>query len=74
MPTFTYYVGATFNLFCLYLCWRFSRRKPEASGIWAGDSSPLLLCHLLYESTDNPGAGCVNMHNVVHASKASPCN
>lgn len=35
MPTFTYYVGATFNLFCLFLCWRFPRRKPEV-----GDLSP----------------------------------
>lgn len=26
VPTFTYYVGATFNLLCLFLCWRFPRR------------------------------------------------
>ncbi|KAL4438975.1 hypothetical protein ABPG77_006912 [Micractinium sp. CCAP 211/92] len=30
MPTLTYYVGASFNLFCLFLCWRFPRRKVEA--------------------------------------------
>lgn len=28
VPTFTYYTAATFNLFCLYLCWRFPRLAP----------------------------------------------
>ncbi|PRW56741.1 Interferon-induced 44 family [Chlorella sorokiniana] len=30
VPTFTYYTAAVFNLFCLYLCWRFPRRSSAA--------------------------------------------
>ena len=35
VPTFTYYTAATFNLFCLYLCWRFPRPAPPTQvGSW----------------------------------------
>ena len=27
IPTLTYYIGASLNLACLWLCWRYPRRK-----------------------------------------------
>lgn len=37
IPTFTYYVGITFNLVCLALCWRYPRRaEPEVGWELAG--------------------------------------
>lgn len=34
IPTLTYYIGMSFNAVCLWLCWRYPRRKqePEVSG------------------------------------------
>ena len=41
VPTLTYYLGVSFNIASLALCWRYPRRKPEVGGqLWSAVGRP----------------------------------
>jgi hypothetical protein len=58
VPTLTYYLGVSFNIASLALCWRYPRRKPEVGGqLWSAVGRPARALPLLLPQAD-PAFSC----------------